>query len=93
MRNRVITALFIIGIFLLGYFAFDGTALKFLLIFCLLIAFMEIDYTMDLLTLTLEPRHCHPHFAFCYQSAILMVAGFTTLSSRSDEVLFLKFFD
>ena len=42
MRNRVITALFIIGIFLLGYFAFDGTALKFLLIFCLLIAFMVL---------------------------------------------------
>ena len=86
MRKRVITALFIIGIFLLGYFAFDGAALKFLLIFCLLIAFMEIDYALDLLTLTLDPKHCHPHFAFCYQSVILMIAGFTTLFMSREEI-------
>lgn len=86
MKNRVITALFIVGIFLLGYFTFDGIGLGFLVLFCLFVAFMEVDYTMDALIWTLNPRACHPHNAFCLELVVLVMSAVASLFMSREEL-------
>ena len=55
MKNRVITGTFIVGAFLVAYFAFDGAAFSALTLFCLLMALMEIYVILDSMLCMVQP--------------------------------------
>ena len=86
MKNRVITGTFIVGAFLVAYFAFDGAAFSALTLFCLLVALMEIYVILDSMLCMVQPKLCHPHGAFAYEIAVLIVATVPCMLMSREEL-------
>lgn len=86
MKNRVITGIFIVGAFLVAYFAFDGTAFSALTLFCLLMALMEVYVILDSMLCTIQPKFCHPHGAFTYEITVLIVAAALCILMSREEL-------
>ena len=70
MKNRVITGTFIVGAFLVAYFAFDRAAFSALTLFCLLMPLMDIYVPLDSMPYTVKPKISHPHGPFTYHITV-----------------------
>ncbi len=86
MKGRVISALFIVGALLIGYFAFDGAAFPFILIVSMLLAALEIDVVLSGQPWRVNPSVCRPHGAFAYQMVILTLAIFVCFIVKREEL-------
>ena len=87
MKGRLIGALWMIGALLIAYFAFDGIYFNFLILFCLIMAWMEESIAeFDIR----RPRGPDKLKSFPeLQAIVLMLAMLCVISIRPDEIGFL----